>query len=171
MSAWGPPSSGAWANQVDEEEEENGGELDPVPAPSPAAFPALGGETAFPALGESINIRDSKKDRKQKKVKQTMPLQAFVAAGRKEPEVVNLPTGPRQRTAEEEERRGGLGGGFRNYGGDRGGASNCLIQSHTCPLLTKLRKSDSDGTDYTMQLTEEIHCCEHCRMSATIQQP
>lgn len=121
MSAWGgPPSTGAWANQIEEEEEENGGELDPVPAPSATAFPALGGETAFPALGDAINVKDSKKDRKNKKVKNTMSLGAFVAAGRKEPEIVNLPTGPRQRAADEEEKRGGLGGGFKNYGGDRG---------------------------------------------------
>lgn len=120
MAAWGGvPSTGAWANQVEEEEEENGGELDPVPAPAANAFPALGGDPAFPALGEAINIRDSKKDRKKKNTKNTMSLGAFVAAGKKEPEIVNLPTGPRQRSAEEEEKRGGLGGGFKNYGGDR----------------------------------------------------
>ena len=118
MSAWGgPPSSGAWANQIEEEEEENGGELDPVPTQTATAFPALGGPTGFPALGEAINIRDSKKDRKKKGT--PIPLSTFVAAGKKEPEAINLPTGPRQRSAEDEEKRGGLGGGFKNYGGDR----------------------------------------------------
>jgi hypothetical protein len=119
--AWGNlPSSGAWANQVDDEEEENGGELAPPPAALPTAFPVLGGKTSFPALGEAIGMKDSKKERKQKKVKQTMPLGAFMAAGRKEPEIINLPTGPRQRSEDEEDKKGALGGGFKNYGGDRG---------------------------------------------------
>jgi hypothetical protein len=116
----GLPSSGAWSNQVDEEAEANGGELAPPPAALPAAFPTLGGKTAFPALGESLSMKDSKKERKQKKVKQTMSLGAFVAAGRKEPEIINLPTGPRQRSEDEEDKKGALGGGFKNYGGDRG---------------------------------------------------
>jgi len=121
MSAWGDlPTSGAWSNQVDEEEAENGGELAPPPAALPAAFPTLGGKTAFPALGEAVSMKDSKKERKQKKVKQTMSLGAFVAAGRKEPEIINLPTGPRQRGEDEEDKKGALGGGFKNYGGDRG---------------------------------------------------
>jgi len=121
MSAWGlPPSSGAWSNQVDEEEEANGGELAPPPAALPAAFPILGGKTAFPALGEALSMKDSKKERKQKKVKQAMSLGAFVAAGKKEPEIIDLPTGPRQRSEHEEAKKGGLGGGFKNYGGDRG---------------------------------------------------
>lgn len=143
MSAWGgPPSTGAWANQVEEEEEENGGELEPVPAPSATAFPALGGETAFPALGDAINVKDSKKDRKNKKVKNTMSLGAFVAAGRKEPEVVNLPTGPRQRAADEEEKRGGLGGGFKNYGGDRGkpSTSHLVLLEYTSMFITPFKK-------------------------------
>lgn len=66
-------------------------------------------------------MKDSKKERKQKKVKQAMSLGAFVAAGKKEPEIIDLPTGPRQRSEHEEAKKGGLGGGFKNYGGDRGG--------------------------------------------------
>ena len=112
MSAWGAPQ-GAWANQVDEEEAENGGELDPVPGVS-TAFPALG-DTSFPSLGEAITAKDTKRDRKQKGGPQKMSLGSFMAA----PEKVVLPTGPRERAEGEEERRG-LGGGFKTYGGDRG---------------------------------------------------
>ena len=120
MSAWGAaPKSGAWATQVDEEEEENGGILAPIPAAS--AVPALGGDQSFPSLGEVASMKETKKDRKKKTV-QKMPLGAFVAAGAKARDTsdVSLPTAPRTRTEEEEEKSRGLGGGFKNYGGDRG---------------------------------------------------
>lgn len=122
MSAWGAkPTAGAWATQVDEEEEENGGELAPVPAAAVQQFPALGGDKkAFPSLGETATLKDTKKERKKRQV-QKISLGAFVAAGKKkEPEVINLPTAPRARSDNDEEKRDGLGGGFKNYGGDRG---------------------------------------------------
>lgn len=125
MSAWGqPPKTGAWAAQVDEEEEENGGELAPPPA---VEFPALGGDAqAFPSLGETAGMKESKRDRKKRQV-QKMSLGAFVSAGRKEVDVVNLPTAPRARADGDEEKKDGLGGGFRNYGGDRGGEPLILL--------------------------------------------
>lgn len=127
MSAWGaPPSSGAWAAQVDEEEEANGGELAPVPVGGGSDFPALGGSTeAFPSLGETAATKETKKERKKRQ--QKMSLGAFVAAGRKEPEIVNLPTAPRARPEGTDEK--GLGGGFKNYGGDRGMSSSSQASS------------------------------------------
>ena len=117
MSAWGGlPASGAWANQVDEEEEANGGQLDPVPGRQ-TSFPALG-DSSYPSLGESVTVKDSKRERKSKKaVPQKMSLGSFMAA---ETEKSDLPTRPRERAEGEEDKRGGLGGGFKNYGGDRG---------------------------------------------------
>jgi hypothetical protein len=82
MSAWGvPPAGSAWATQVDEEEAANGGELAaPAPAPPPAApapstkfVPrsaaerALGGEAAFPSLGESLAIKETKAEKRRKR--------------------------------------------------------------------------------------------------------
>lgn len=123
MSAWGgPPSSGAWANQVDEEEAANGGELDPVPGVT-TPFPSLGqqNDSSFPSLGDSLTVKESKKERRKKQGGvQKMSLGNFMAAG-KENEKIDLPTRPRERAEGEEDRRGGgLGGGFKNYGGDRG---------------------------------------------------
>ena len=151
MSAWGAaPKSGAWATQVDEEEEENGGILAPIPPASPAAaFPALGGDQSFPSLGEVASMKETKKDRKKKTV-QKMPLGAFVAAGAKARDTsdVSLPTAPRARTDEEEEKSRGLGGGFKNYGGDRGEPF----------LLSKLSVTPSHAWQ-SPSLRPQRYCC------------
>ena len=138
---WGaPPTTGAWAAQVEEEEAANGGELEPMPtpveAPKPfraggadrAGFSALAPE-AFPSLGETANVKETKKDKKKKQ--QKMSLTSFMAAStaRKE-EVINLPTAPRARS-DDDAPKAGLGGGFKNYGGDRGSS---LSYRHSLPL-------------------------------------
>jgi hypothetical protein len=84
----------------------------------------------FPDLGMAATIKESKKDKKKK---QTMSLAQFVAADSGAPRAFSarnddallqrLPTAPRG-YVEGEERPGPgarLGGGFREYGGQRGG--------------------------------------------------
>jgi len=160
MSAWGAPAGGAWATQVDEEEAANGGEL-AAPSHAPpekpagpskfvarsAAERALGGEAAFPSLGEAINIKETKADKRKKELKsarQKMTLAEFQAgdapgggggggggafrpsrAGGPRPGaplgdnvLASLPTAPRARGEGDDS---GMGGAFKDYGGDRGG--------------------------------------------------
>lgn len=109
---WGKPASGAWANAVEEEEQEHG------TIQAPAAVP----ERDFPTLGVAVTVKENKKEKKKK---QTMSLGDFMSSGgsssrRYEDAVVNLPTAPRGRV-EGEEDSNPLGGGFRGYGGDRYG--------------------------------------------------
>jgi hypothetical protein len=126
MSAWGgpaPAAHNAWAQQVEDEERN---------APPPAeAFPVLGAkEAAFPTLAVAAKVKKPKK--------QTMSLADFNAApstpaggGYRAPSsrgvpddvLLQLPTGPRMRDPNEEEGKPGLGGAFRDYGGDRGETS------------------------------------------------
>ncbi|WVZ74771.1 hypothetical protein U9M48_022908 [Paspalum notatum var. saurae] len=121
---------GAWALDAElAEEEEREAAAAPAPAPAPpAGFPSLR-EAAAGATGKS----------KKKGKGTTLSLSEFAgygpgrrqtAAAAPEPprgltaaEMMALPTGPRERSADELDRpRGGLGGGFRSYGsGDRGG--------------------------------------------------
>lgn len=118
-SAWGVPSGpSAWASQV-EDEEVSGGQLGPT-----SAAPVLGGDDAFPSLGEVGKV--SKKDKRKGKKMSLSELQgmgstargsAFVPSAARqqasEPEF-SLPTGPREHREDEEPRRGGFGGaGFR----------------------------------------------------------
>ncbi|KAK3232942.1 hypothetical protein CYMTET_56736 [Cymbomonas tetramitiformis] len=149
MSAWG--STNAWATQVEEEEEEEANQEaeaaaeEPAPTPVPfraggathqeAAFPTLG-DIAFPGLGQPIKKKDddfpslgmavsnAKQGKKAKKEKaKTMSLTAFQSE-RAGGDDYQLPTGPRERTEEEENQpRGGtslLGGAFKDYGGRDG---------------------------------------------------
>jgi len=103
------------------------------PQPAPESFPVLGAkESAFPALGVAVKVKKTKK--------QAMSLADFNASatpstpgsggyrapgssGRGLPDdtFLVLPTGPRAREEGEEDSRPGLGGAFRDYGGDRGG--------------------------------------------------
>eukprot|EP00897_Mesotaenium_endlicherianum_P002672 jgi/Mesen1/2432/ME000157S01566 len=117
--AWGA-GAGSWA--ADAEEEEN----------REAAFPVLGKAPAssFPSLGEAAAAKPKKKN-----VKTTLSLSEFttgkyVGPGGKNrvvsesakltfDERLNLPTGPRERA--DEEGSDSLGGGFKGYGGFRGG--------------------------------------------------
>ncbi|GAB2291978.1 hypothetical protein Dimus_038183 [Dionaea muscipula] len=113
-SVWAKP--GAWAldSEQDEDELKQDSAANPVPQPPPADFPTL-------AAALSTKTK--------KKKPQTFSLAEFSSYGseqnapfkqlqRRTPdELLALPTGPRQRSAEELD-RSRLGGGFRNYGGD-----------------------------------------------------
>ena len=154
MSAWGLPAAGsAWASQVDDEEAENGGELE---APSeketakPAKFtpsaraaaaagggglaPPINSAAAFPSLGESLTIKETKAERKAKeqKAKKKLSLAEFMApssgggggsgsgGGYRPPGASSsssaaastalLPTAPRARAEGEDDDRDGRGG-------------------------------------------------------------
>ena len=150
MSAWGTnaPAPAAWGTQV-EEEEAKGGVLGPPSA-------VFGGSEAFPTLGEVGKV--SKKDKRKKAVSlaefqsgtSTARGSAFVPSAARQPapsyevDLNSLPTGPRERSAEEADRSGGLGGAFT-----RGGATFSLIgRTHprpghpipSCPLASNIRR-------------------------------
>ncbi|KAJ7565654.1 hypothetical protein O6H91_02G069300 [Diphasiastrum complanatum] len=134
MKPWGSGGVGAWAEEAERAEEEA--------KQRAAAFPG-GDEEAFPTLGEAVT---SAGKQGKKKKPQPMPLSQLVTGtyvgpgarvrqaaaadprggltdsrGLTAEEMMMLPRGPRERS-EEELQQGGLGGGFRGYGGPRGGA-------------------------------------------------
>ncbi|KAG8071292.1 hypothetical protein GUJ93_ZPchr0006g42948 [Zizania palustris] len=129
--AWGGlGGAGAWALDAERAEEEERVKSSAFPGPEPPA--AAGGADSFPSLREAAAGGKSKK-----KKGTTVSLSEFFtygASGRRpaapaEPkgltpqEMMMLPTGPRERSAEELD-RSRLGGGFRSYGGSgdrRGG--------------------------------------------------
>ncbi len=75
--AWAS-KSGAWAQEVDEAEEKKDALGPAPPEPKLAAVPlALGGEEAFPSLGEAVTKKISKRDRK---AKQTVSLTDLCSA-------------------------------------------------------------------------------------------
>ena len=142
MSAWGQaPVSGAWANQVDEEEEANEGQLPPVPGVD-KAFPTLP-EHSYPSLADGIAIKPSKKERRAKAAPQKMNLSSFLAADKAQQ--VDLPTAPRERPEGDDGRSKGLGGGFSGYGGDRGGETfifSTILYTCTAYLYCSPYESD-----------------------------
>ncbi|CAN6554655.1 hypothetical protein ACFX13_003531 [Malus domestica] len=117
VSPWAKP--GAWALAAEEQEAEleqqAKEEQQRAVEPPSADFPSLSAAAAT----------------KPKKKKQTISLAEFNNFGAPKPKPaehplglthedrMHLPTGPRERTAEELDRNR-LGGGFRSYGGDRG---------------------------------------------------
>ena len=134
--AWaGGGGQAAWANQVDEEEEQ-GGTLGPAARPPPAQGPVLG-DPSFPSLGEATKQPRKKRERTAKPG--TMSLAEFNQGGpapsarapggagqylppsqRGGPtaaiDKVVLPTGPRER-APDDDGRGRTFGGAGRYGG------------------------------------------------------
>ncbi|XP_051133783.1 eukaryotic translation initiation factor 4B3 [Andrographis paniculata] len=117
VSAWAKP--GAWALDAEENESELLKQ-----SKEDAVGSGKGGDTAdFPSLSAAAAVTKSKKKKPQK-----LSLQEFATFGAEKPaassqpkgltpdELMMLPTGPRQRTAEELDRNK-LGGGFRSYGG------------------------------------------------------
>ncbi|KAF7841151.1 eukaryotic translation initiation factor 4B3 [Senna tora] len=117
VSAWAKP--GAWALDSEEHEAELLEQKDKNESAAASEKPD------FPSLAAAVATKSKKKKG------QTISLADFAAYGGPKPshtsqsdsltheDLLVLPTGPRQRTAEELERdRGGrLGGGFRSYGG------------------------------------------------------
>ncbi|XAR59054.1 hypothetical protein NMG60_11014685 [Bertholletia excelsa] len=114
-SAWGKP--GAWAL----DSEENEAELLEQQKDEINTTKSHGGDPVeFPSLSAAAAATKTKK-----KKPQAVPLSEFSrqsyttqSRGLTTEDLINLPTGPRERTAEEWD-RSRLGGGFRSYGYDR----------------------------------------------------
>ncbi|KAK3028456.1 hypothetical protein RJ639_040025 [Escallonia herrerae] len=112
VSAWSKP--GAWALDSEEHEEElqqtDESTIKPKPAP----------ESDFPSLSAAASTKTKKKKAQTLSLAQfsSMPAPTSQPKGLTPEDLMNLPTGPRQRTAEELDRSKG----FRSYGGgDRNG--------------------------------------------------
>lgn len=134
---WG--GVGAWALDAERAEEEEREQAAAFPAPEPPA--AAGGAASFPSLREAAAAAAGGKQKKKNKGT-TLSLSEFSGYGAQgqrrggggavpvEPrgltpeEMMMLPTGPRERSAEELDRSRGFrsyGGGFGAGGGDRRG--------------------------------------------------
>ncbi|ERN13426.1 hypothetical protein AMTR_s00041p00189930 [Amborella trichopoda] len=124
-SAWAKP--GAWALESEESESME------AEAPPAAQKTTEKPQSDFPSLALAASAKTSKKKKSQplslaefttgKQVAYSAkPRSAIIDSSRglTPDELLRLPTGPRERTAEELERgRGSLGGGFQSYGRDR----------------------------------------------------
>ncbi|KAF5745377.1 hypothetical protein HS088_TW07G00961 [Tripterygium wilfordii] len=119
VSAWAKP--GAWALDAEEQEAE-------VRQQQKQTTDVLGEQLAdFPSLAAASATKA-----KKKKKPQTLSIAEFSAYTSAQPtqpkgltheDLLNLPTGPRERTAEELDRNR-LGGGFKSYGGNNRYSSN-----------------------------------------------
>ena len=127
--AWG--GAGAWAAEAELADQE-------AKEREAATYKAPGSvkEEAFPTLGDSLSTKPSKKKNKGVTVSLSeLMVGKYVGPGGKHrssytdsaklttEELLSLPTGPRER-ADDEAPIGGLGGGFKDYGGFRGGAGD-----------------------------------------------
>ncbi|KAJ1254242.1 hypothetical protein BS78_K100200 [Paspalum vaginatum] len=145
---------GAWALDAELAEEEER-EAAAAPAPAPAPAPPAG----FPSLREAAAGKPKKKGKGT-----TLSLSEFAGygPGRRqaappEPprgltaaEMMMLPTGPRERSADELDRPRGLGGGFRSYGsGDRGGGGGFDDDARRGSDLDVRSRADEDR-DWSM---------------------
>ncbi|KIY92024.1 hypothetical protein MNEG_15938 [Monoraphidium neglectum] len=116
-SVWGKPG-GAWADDVEEQEQSG-----TLAAPAVAPYKAFK-EEAFPALSAA------KEAPKKKGKAKPVPLGAFLGGSAAASARTNLDDKaillalPKSSTGapREEGQGGGIGGAFREYGGDRGGA-------------------------------------------------
>ncbi|KAL1539303.1 eukaryotic translation initiation factor 4B1-like [Salvia divinorum] len=104
-SPWGV---GAWAAEAEREEAEQR-EAEEKAAAVAAAAPAA----SFPSLKEGVNTAKQKK--KTKMTLQEFRVMPSQGRGLTPEEMLRLPTGPKERSAEEMQ-YGRLGGGFSNYG-------------------------------------------------------
>eukprot|EP00983_Pelagomonas_calceolata_P009617 311159-Pelagomonas_calceolata.AAC.1 len=175
--AWGLGAAAAanakkesWADDV---EGLTPGKVEAAPPPTDDA--------AFPSLGEAVKQAPQggkKKSRGQKMDMRTFMQQApgpapvagrFVAPGRapmSEKEILlSLPTGSRGRVEGEEEAGppGGMGGAFRDYGGDRGGACTPPPPwGQDCGCLLPV----SPGTETCWVCVSELTCGVPCTESS-----
>ncbi len=129
--AWSNTAN-AWGDRVDGEEEE---------APTPV-LPAFAAEESFPSLGDAAKQPPPSKKGKKKGSESKMSLANFNAGGFNAPAgggayragpgrptndkalVDMLPKGPAGYAQED---TGGLGGAFKEYGGNRGGMLPLLL--------------------------------------------
>ncbi|XP_021846771.1 eukaryotic translation initiation factor 4B3 [Spinacia oleracea] len=144
-SAWAKP--GAWALDSEEHEDELKQPImaQPVKPEPPAAD--------FPSLAAAAAAKPKKKNKAQ-----TLSLAEFstysapkpkaFVAGQKltHDEILTLPTGPRERTAEELERPR-LGGGFRNYGGGASDDSRVRVSDRGSSRDRDMGPSRADEAD------------------------
>ncbi|KFK33569.1 hypothetical protein AALP_AA5G030600 [Arabis alpina] len=115
---WGGIGIGAWADEAERADEEQAAEA----AVTPAAD-----VQSFPSLKEAANNVKSKKQQKKKMSlsefasgSYTAPTGPRNSIGLTQQEILQLPTGPRQRS-DDEMQPGRLGGGFSSYGGRSSG--------------------------------------------------
>ncbi|CAK9136015.1 unnamed protein product [Ilex paraguariensis] len=129
---WG--KIGAWAAEAEREEAEEKKATEAAAAQAAASSAASGGDSqSFPSLREAASTKQKKKTK--------MSLQEFYgssSSARQElsltpAEMMRLPTGPKERSAEEMQ-YGRLGGGFSNYGSRSSG-----------PPMSRNRGRDMDG--------------------------
>ncbi|KAF3571194.1 hypothetical protein F2Q69_00060780 [Brassica cretica] len=76
-------------------------------------------EQSFPSLKEAATSTKSKKKKKMTLSEFTKGAGSSVGLTREQ--MIQLPTGPRQRSEDEMQRGCGIGGGFSSYGGERSG--------------------------------------------------
>ncbi|KAJ7559050.1 hypothetical protein O6H91_04G067400 [Diphasiastrum complanatum] len=120
--------AGAWAADAER--------ADAEAKDTAAAAAAFGPATeAFPTLGEAVSAKPQKKKKNQAISLSELVTGKYVGPGGGKTkqitdtnkltpnEMMMLPTGPRDRS-DEEPQYGGLGGGFKDYGGYRGGGGD-----------------------------------------------
>ncbi|CAH8382337.1 unnamed protein product [Eruca vesicaria subsp. sativa] len=98
---WG--GIGAWADEAERADEEQ----------------ATADAQSFPSLKEAVTTTKSKKKKKMTLSEFTKGPASGGGGGLTREQMIQLPTGPRQRS-EDEMQRGGIGGGFSSYGGRSG---------------------------------------------------
>ncbi|CAN6857372.1 unnamed protein product [Brassica oleracea] len=106
---WGGIGIGAWADEAERADEEQAA--------------AAADVESFPSLKEAASNAKSKKKKKMMMTLSEFTSGAYAAPGGRssvgltQQEILQLPTGPRQRSEDEMQQPGRLGGGFSSYGG------------------------------------------------------
>lgn len=168
--AWSVGNS-AWADRVEGEDE----------VPPPPVLPAFAQEESFPTLGAAASMpQPTKKDKKKGGKPAKMSLADFNSGattgsykargpsggayssgyGRSKPNdddiLSQLPKGPAGYVQEEQ---GGIGGGFKEYGGNRGGEPLfCSTGRSSLRLLAPLLFSILPATSPS----RSVDCCRIC---------
>lgn len=118
-NAWGVPAAGAWADDEPEE----------APAPTQYVNPAAraaAAHTDFPSLGEAVKVPAKAKKSKGTKLQLgdflgSGPAKAVFQRRNDDRDILaQLPTAPLGADRPESDMEGLLGGGFKDYGGNRG---------------------------------------------------
>ena len=169
-NVWGvapaPASKSDWADSVDQDEAANGGQLPELPTAP------LGGDSAFPSLGEAAKPATKKKGRVRG---QTLALSEFQAgpakaapsrpvfrsssaAASKDRSTdikASLPKGPRERD-ENEPGSDALGGGFKDYSGAKARGNT---RRASPPFVCSFETGDWDSLGGQSQASRCIFPC------------
>ncbi|XP_075482056.1 eukaryotic translation initiation factor 4B2-like [Primulina tabacum] len=138
-SPWG--NIGAWAAEAEREEAEEREAAQKASATFSAGQPA--GGAGFPSLKDAVS---NKQKKKTKMTLQEFTMQSSYGAGSgtsrglTHEEMLRLPTGPKERSAEEMQ-YGRLGGGFSNYGNRPGSIGSG-------PRMDRGREYEGGGRSY-----------------------